>query len=99
MPIYHREVDGATVIHFGIGDIAISPGYDAGTGRWEQLIFSPGEPGEIGRVAEHEGMTSDQLPRPITALVFDNVESLDVVAGELATLRARMISGEVGRVQ
>jgi hypothetical protein len=92
MPIYDRESDSARVYHLGAGDIKISHGQDADTLKWGQLLFSQGEPGEVGRYHEHPpGMLSTELAKPLTALVFDSVESLDVLIERANTLRGLMI--------
>jgi hypothetical protein len=95
MPRYIREVDSADILHFGFGDIRISDGKDSETGRYDQLVFWLGEPGEIGRrETDVPGRLSTELPGPL--FVFENIESLDVVVERLQTLRGLMVSPPEG---
>jgi hypothetical protein len=80
------EETGWPLIELGYGLIEVAEGTQ---GEKHALIFGRNGTGEIGgqtqpdRVATHE--------ETLAVVTFANVESLDVVAGKLQQLRAKMV--------
>lgn len=87
------EETGWPLIELGHGLVEVAEGTQ---GEKHALIFGRNGTGEIGeptkpdRVATHE--------ETLAVVTFANVESLDVVAGKLQQLRAKMVpNAEVSR--
>lgn len=104
MPHYTNDSDGSLVLHFGQGDIAVCTGRatDSRAAHDEdELLFVVGQGKHpIGDPAGLEGRRTDELREaglqtPVR-LVFDNIESLDVVLDKLWRLREGM-SGRPAR--
>jgi hypothetical protein len=89
MPIY--EGDGSLILHFGRGDVAVVTGRNTEKDYEDELCFVRQSEHEIGAPVDPElaGKATDVVDCPVR-LVFDNVESLDVVIEELQKLRAKM---------
>jgi hypothetical protein len=89
MPIY--EAAGSLVLHFGHGDIAVCNGRNVEKAHEDEICFVRQEAHSIGESADAElaGQSTDKIDCPVR-LVFDKLESLDVVVDELLKLRAKM---------
>ena len=85
--------DGAVVVEMGVGDVLVTIGHRPGEAD-DELVFSRGEAGEIGRRHEGPETTTAEVSSPVR-LVFWNLASLDVVLSQLTELRRRMSAGEV----
>lgn len=91
MPIYAGTADGATVAHFGVGDLVVALGVEDGdeASARELVVFQVDESHPIGEFRpEVTGETTANLKSPIR-LYFENVESLDVLIERAQTLRTR----------
>lgn len=93
MPIY--EASGSLILHFGYGDIAISTGRNVEKTIEDELVFtgqSPPKP--IGRTDDGmTGLDSQYLGSPVR-MIFDQVESLDVLIEQAQALRQKMADGK-----
>jgi hypothetical protein len=91
MPIVKMSKNSVEV-QFGTGDILIGSGM---MGDYESGLVSlvPHEPQPIGNYIKHENPHVDMSDIPIS-LIFQNVESLDVLIERLQTTRKYM-TGEL----
>lgn len=75
------------MLEMGFGDIMVATG--ARDGIEDEIVFIPGDSGEIGRTnPEAVGKSSDDLGA-VCRIVFHKRESIDVVIGKLEELKAR----------
>jgi hypothetical protein len=82
---------GWPLIELGYGKIEVADGTCKQTGM-PALIFGRNGTGKIGEATEPNRV---HLPGETLAVIaFANVESLDIVVGELAEIRKRMTSEE-----
>ena len=91
MPAYLAS--GSLILRFGEGDIAICTARAADSPYANEIAFAENhEPRPIGSAnPEHIGRSTADLACPVR-LVFDRVESVDVLIGQLQALRAGMCS-------
>lgn len=75
----HRTAKMAVI--FGLGTLRVGAQPDT-----KRLVIAKAEPAPIGPLPE-----SARLP-PVIVLEFLNVESLDVLTGELAKIRERLVA-------
>lgn len=91
MPIIKTDENNIQV-QFGTGDILIGSGM---MGDYEQGLVSlfPQEPKPIGSYVKHENPFMEMNEIPVS-LIFENVDSLDVLIERLQTTRKYM-TGEL----
>lgn len=91
MPIIKTEENNIQII-FGVGDILVSSGM---MGDYEQglIAFTPQKPKPIGTFEKPENPVVEMSDIPFS-LIFQNVDSLDVVIERLGTVRKYM-TGEL----
>lgn len=88
MPIY--EAAGSQIIHFGHGDIAVALGKNAEKDYEDELCFVRQRPHPVGEKSDGLiGKATDTVDCPVR-FIFDNIESLDIVIGQLNHLRNAM---------
>lgn len=88
MPIY--EAAKSLVLHFGYGDITVANGRNAEKDYEDEICFVRQEPHAIGEEnAALIGKATDAIDCTVR-LIFDKIESLDVVIEELQRLREKM---------
>lgn len=91
MPI--KQTDHGLIVGFGAGDVLVSWGATDEDERPCELIFEQRTPRPIGSVSEPSEI-GKQADDDCVRLRFTRVESLDVVAEELAVLRRKMVGEE-----
>ena len=88
-----KNEDGTLMIELGDGDVSIATGKKADSLYPDELIFSQGPRGAIGREDKDRiGVSMDDL-KPPCRLVFHKIESLDVLLERLTFLRGEMAKG------
>lgn len=80
------EETGWPLIELGYGLIEVAEGMQ---GEKHALIFGRNGTGEIGDPTKPDRVTTHE--ETLAVVTFANVESLDVVAGKLQVLRAKMV--------
>lgn len=92
MPAY--QSGQSICLHFGWGDIGVCLGRNVTKSFEDELVFSPSTPHVIGEpTTELEGKTTDEIPAPVR-MIFENVESLDVVVDQLNLLRQKIVDAK-----
>ncbi len=86
MPLYRDEA-GCLVLDFHAGDIAVSVNRESDTSPPDEVSFSPGPAGDVGRPWNPPEGATTASSGAVVRMVFRRPESLRVVIEELQSLR------------
>lgn len=92
MPIYSVGNDGNKEIYFGSGDIKISSGFQKGNQEIGVLVLRQQEPRPIGDYVYEPNEEVDAGEAPVR-MVFDKLESIDVMIERLEQVKKYMTNG------
>ncbi len=95
MPIFTSAVDGVLCLEFGAGDIFVTTARTADSKTDNAVAFlRPDEPGQIGDWTDKYSGKSSVDPEIDVAscMIFNKVESIDVVIQALQVVRANLVT-------
>ena len=90
MPYVKSDDRDEVTLIFGHGDICVAPGLQKGQPRMDNMLFFLDEPHEVGTWRHDKAGESNETLDTKVRMIFENVESLDVVIERFQHLRNRM---------
>lgn len=94
MPIFSEGNEGNKEIYFGTGDIKISSGWDKEDKAIGILVLQQQEPRTIGELEEHRPYEEVNAGEAPVRMIFNKVESIDVLIERLEKVKEYMTSDE-----
>lgn len=92
MPIYSVGNEGNKELYFGTGDIKVSSGWSKDDSTIGVLVLRQQEPNPIGNYVYNEKEEVNEGEAPVR-MIFNKVESVDVLIERLETVKKYMTNG------